>query len=332
LALIGSEDAATAPGLDGFDPTGVATVFGSAAVTAKLLGLDPTQMLNALALAFNRAGGSFQSNVDGSLAVRMIQGFAAQNGVVCALLAQRGITGPRNFIDGAYGYFRLYAKDRRDREALAGQLGERWAMYRTGFKHYPSCGASIASTDAILRLVRDHGLSPDDVERIDIRVTPALYGLVGHGFKVGDNPTVNAQFSIEYCVANGVLRRRPELRHFDPSYVTDPRILELTKRINVSPDPDLNEGRRELRGRSAMRVVKTNGEVLETVVDGPSGFPTNPMTDEEHAERFWDNVSYTDAIAKEEVQRIVDVVGELDKAHDVRTLIPLMVSHDRVGR
>jgi 2-methylcitrate dehydratase PrpD len=289
-------------------------------------------MLNALALAFNRAGGSFQSNVDGSLAVRMIQGFAAQNGVVCALLAQRGITGPRNFIDGAYGYFRLYAKDRRDRDALAGELGERWAMYRTGFKPYPSCGASIASTDAILRLVREHGLAADDVERIDVRVTPSLYGLVGHGFEVGDNPTVNAQFSIEYCVANGLLRKHPELSHFDPASVTDPRILELTTRINVSPDADLNEGQRVLRGRAAMRVVKTDGEVLETVVDGPSGFPTNPMTDEEHADRFWDNVRYGDAVAKEEVEQIVQLVGALDTLEDVRTLIPLMVTRDRAQR
>jgi 2-methylcitrate dehydratase PrpD len=155
---------------------------------------------------------------------------------------------------------------------------------------------------------------------------------VGHGFEVGDNPTVNAQFSIEYCVANGLLRKHPELSHFDPASVTDPRILELTTRINVSPDADLNEGQRVLRGRAAMRVVKTDGEVLETVVDGPSGFPTNPMTDEEHADRFWDNVRYGDAVAKEEVEQIVQLVGALDTLEDVRTLIPLMVTRDRAQR
>jgi 2-methylcitrate dehydratase PrpD len=53
-----------------------------------------------------------QSNIDGSLAVRMIQGFTSQNGIMAAQLARIGMTGPRNFLDGIYGYFHLYAKDR----------------------------------------------------------------------------------------------------------------------------------------------------------------------------------------------------------------------------
>jgi 2-methylcitrate dehydratase PrpD len=323
LAVLGSEDGATAPGMDGFDPTGVTSVLGAAAATGRILGLDGQQILNALALAFNRSGGSFQANLDGSLAVRMIQGFAAQNGLVCALLAQRGITGPRNFIDGDYGFFHLYTKGRRDREGLAGELGQRWQMYRTGYKHYPSCGASIASTDAILRLAQDHDLSAADVAEIGVRVTPAIYGLVGHGFTVGDNPTVNAQFSIEYCVANALVRQHPKLRHFDPDYVTDPQLLELTQRIHVTPDPTVNDNERRYRGRSIVRVVKRDGEVLETVVDGPSGFPTNPMTDEQHAERFWDNVNYARAIAKEDAERIVNTVGGLVTVDDVQALIPM---------
>ena len=79
---------------DGFDPTGIAVVFAPAAAAARILGLTPEQTLHALALAFNRCGGSFQSNIDGSLAVRAIQGWVAETGVVCAQMAQRGFTGP----------------------------------------------------------------------------------------------------------------------------------------------------------------------------------------------------------------------------------------------
>jgi 2-methylcitrate dehydratase PrpD len=324
LAVLGSEDAATAPGMDGFDPTGITSVIGAAAATGRILGLDRRQMLNALALAFNRSGGSFQANLDGSLAVRMIQAFAAQNGLVCALLAQRGITGPRNFIDGDYGFFHLYTKGRRDREALTGELGIRWQMYRTGYKHYPSCGTSIASTDAILRLAREHDLAAEDVDEIGVRVTPAIYGLVGHGFTVGDNPTVNAQFSIEYCVANALMRKRPELRHFDADYVTDPQILELVQRVHVRPDPSVNHDERRFRGRSIVRVTKRDGHVLEAIVDGPSGFPTNPMTEEQHAERFWDSVNYADAIAKDDAERIVEFAAMLDTLEDVRSVIAML--------
>lgn len=47
----------------------------------------------------------------------------------------------------------------------------RWyvQMYRAGYKRYPSRGASIASTDAILRLAREHNLAPQDVDEIDVR-------------------------------------------------------------------------------------------------------------------------------------------------------------------
>lgn len=65
---------------DGFDPTGVCGIFAATAVAGRILRLNSQQMLNALALAFNRAGGSFQSNIDGSLAVRVIQGFVSQGG------------------------------------------------------------------------------------------------------------------------------------------------------------------------------------------------------------------------------------------------------------
>ncbi|HSW21783.1 MAG TPA: MmgE/PrpD family protein, partial [Burkholderiaceae bacterium] len=73
---------------DGFDPTGVLVVFAATAAASRVLRLTPTQTLHALALAFNRCGGSFQSNVDGTLAVRMVQGWVAETGVDCAQLAQ----------------------------------------------------------------------------------------------------------------------------------------------------------------------------------------------------------------------------------------------------
>src|SRR4030042_1931110 len=47
---------------DGFDPTGVCSIFATAVVAGRMLRLNSSQMLNALSLAFNRCGGSFQSN------------------------------------------------------------------------------------------------------------------------------------------------------------------------------------------------------------------------------------------------------------------------------
>lgn len=109
---------------DGFDPTGIVSIFGAAAAAGRILHLSSAQMLDALALAFNKAGGSFQCNIDGVLAVRAIQGFVSEGAVICAQLAQRGITGPQNFIEGIYGYLHLYSKDKFRPQDVLNDLGK----------------------------------------------------------------------------------------------------------------------------------------------------------------------------------------------------------------
>ena len=312
---------------DGFDPTGICTIFATAAIAGKILHLNSQQMLDALALAFNRSGGSFQSNIDGSLAVRVIQGFVSQAGIICAQLAQKGITGPKNFLEGIYGYFHLYAKDKYNTEAVVGDLGDRFEITKTFFKSYPCCGGVIASTDAILYLVREKGLTPEDVAQIDIKVTPSIHKLVGHQFEVGDNPTVNAQFNIQYCVANALLRKGSKLHHFEESYVKEPEIMELTQRIHVTADPDLGLSKPELVLKADMEVTTTRGDVYHKTVDIPSGLPGNPLTAEELNERFQDYVSYgSKPIPKENIDKVVCLVGQLEKVEDIRVLIPLLIS------
>lgn len=315
---------------DGFDPTGVCTIFASTVAAGKILRLNSAQMLGALALAFNRSGGSFQSNVDGSLAIRAIQGFASQGGIISVQLAQKGITGPRNFIEGVHGYFHLFAKDKRNSSALTKGMGQKFGFSdKILFKKYPSCAATAGSTAAILELVREKNLTPEDITRIDIKVTPfpGVYQLVGHQFKIGKNPRVNAQFSIQYCVANALLRRSSKLQHFEESQVREPRIMELVKKVHVAPDPELDQGRPEFHLRTELKVTTEVGEVYHKVVDIPRGAPGNPLTDEEHQERFRDYVSYAGRpLPSENIDKIASMVGQLEEVEDVRSLIPLLLA------
>ena len=101
--------------------------FGSTAAAARIMGLSREETWNALALAFCRCGGSFQANVDGVLAVRVIEGWVAETGITCARLASRGITGPPNFLEGIYGYFHLFGRDRMTGAQVLAGLG---AEYR----------------------------------------------------------------------------------------------------------------------------------------------------------------------------------------------------------
>jgi 2-methylcitrate dehydratase PrpD len=312
---------------DGFDPTGISTIFGAATVAGKLLRLKSEQMLDTLGIAFDKSGGSFQSNVDGSLAVRAIQGFVAQGGIIAAQLAQRGITGPKNFIDGVYGYLHLYGKDKHDSKAVTDKLGQEFVFpSRILFKKHPSCANTETSVDAILYLVKEKGLTAEDVANIEIVTSPYGYRLVGHNFEMGQNPRVNAQFNIKYCVASALLRKKTSLHHFDEDQIRDPKITEIIKKINVKPDPAL-EGNLELHLRAELKVTTKAGNVYQKAFDKPRGAPGNPLTREEFQECFRDYVSYgKKPLPKDNLDKIVSMIGHLEEVKDIRSLVPLLLA------
>jgi 2-methylcitrate dehydratase PrpD len=312
------------PEYDGFDPTGVCVPFGSAAAAAKVLGLSEEETLNALGLAFCRCGGSFQANVDGALAVRMIQGWVAETGVTCARLAGRGITGPRNYLEGVYGYFHLFGRDRVGAAKVLTGLGTEYQVNKLTFKKYPSCGGTQSATELILDIAEEENLEAGDVERVEIRIVPYLFRLVGHPFQVGSNPKVNAQFSVRYCVANALLRRASTLAHFEPEAISDPDVLTLVERIDVVADAAL-----DARGHTAadVRVVTKGGKEFVKQMDRAPGSSGNPLTREQHVQRFWDCLEFAanPLFDRARGARIVDMVDRLERTEDIRAVIALLL-------
>jgi 2-methylcitrate dehydratase PrpD len=314
--------------LDGFDPTGACSIFASCVTAARILDLTAKQMLHAMALTFNKAGSSFQSNIDASLAVRLIEGFISQDGIICAQLAKRNITGPQNWLAGVWGYYHLFCKDQRDDATVAGGLGEQWYVRTFGYKTRPQCGATISSTDAIFELLAGHPIEPDDIERIDIRMAnEGPCNLVGSEFVLGDYPQVSGQFSVRYCVANAIARKGSELHHFTNAAVSDPQVGALARRVYTHLDPELSEGRRELAARVVLEVRLRDGRALTCKADGPSGFPPRQKTAEMHLKDFWSHIAYGGRpLAKGSVDRIISIVDRLDELDDIRELVPLLVA------
>lgn len=317
---------------DGFDPTGLCVVFGAAAAAARVLRLDQTQTLHALALAFNRCGGSFQSHVDGSLGVRITQGWVAQAGVECAQMARLGITGPQNFLAGHYGYAHLYGRGTLDVAALVAGLGESWRLERLMFKKYPSCGVTQGVTELALRLAARHGLHPETVaEQVadaEVRLPPYAHRLVGHTFKIGANPRVDAQFNAGWCVANALLRGSAQLAHFSPAMVADQRLRPLVDRIRVIADPAL-----DARGHTAVDLTITtrDGRRLQDGLDIAPGFPGAGLNDAQHLARFHDAVAYGAQVAPRvlsptQVAALLAALQRLDELPDARQLATWLVA------
>ena len=306
---------------NGFDPTGVCVVFAATAAVSRILGLSQKETWNALALAFNKCGGSFQANVDGSLAVRVIEGWVAETGVTCCRFAKHGITGPANFLEGVYGYFHLFGRDQASAAQKLSQLGETCEIDRLVFKKYPSCGLTQGCTDAILTIMREDNLSAEEIARIKVIVPPYTHKLVGHPFQLGSNLKVNAQFSIQYCVANAMVHKASKLSHFEEDQIRNAEVIASIEKVDVIVDPAM-----AARGHTAfdIQVFTTDGREISKQIDFVPGFPERPLTAEDHKQRFRDCIDFSRIpMAEEKIEAIFRMVNHLEDMDDIKELISM---------
>ena len=312
----------------GFDTTLACGIFGTTTCGAKLFGLDLTKMKNAFGIAFNEASGSFQSNIDGALSVRLNQGLAACEGIMSAIFADKGITGVTNVFDGIYGYYHLFSNDKSDLNFLTEELGKKFYGTETIFKRWPSCGGTLTAADASIDLKEEHNIDPDEVEKVIITVGEGCYNLCGgHEFKIGDNPVVDAQFSHQYVVANILLRGRPKLRHFTNEYIKDSRILNLTKKIKPVVDKE-----RDLRGNlfeTDVEITLKDGTVLTNKTDLMKGHPQKPASTADIIEKFKDNLSFSREngipLRPDSEKQIIDAVMDIEKIKDIKEIVSFLL-------
>ena len=150
----------------GWFTTSIYGVFGAAATAAKLLRLDATATRHALGIALSQSAGTQQSNIEQALTKRIQGALAARAGVFSALLAGRGITAPREAIEGKFGLYALY-QEGNPLKVLDG-LGTHFEHENTAIKKYPCCACSHASLEAALHLVREYDLKPADVSAMSV--------------------------------------------------------------------------------------------------------------------------------------------------------------------
>ena len=330
-AVVAGEDLAMrihlATSYAGFDPTGVAMVFGASAIAGKLLGLTESEMLDALGIAFNRAGGSFQSNIDGSLAVRVIQGLTSKDGIESALLAQKGITGVSHVLQGTWGFFHLFSKIEPDLGAVVDGLGQEYRVNRIWFKRFPSCGATLSATDATLELVVEHDIRPEQVKEVVVKMYgPATYNLVGKPFEIRRNPEVDAQFSVSYTVANAILRRGSRIENFFAGSVRNDRVVELAGKVQATIDREVKE-MGGMHGSVIIEILLEDGNKYRKFVKSPKGVPDNPLSEGELRQKFADCMASAPVALPSGAQsEIVSMIDHLEEVDNIVDIIPLLVT------
>ena len=159
--------------------TGSYGVFNAAAVAGKLLGLSEEKMHNAMGIAFTQMSNTFQWIIDGALSGRVQHGIAARAGLLSALLADKGITGPHNILEGKYGLYPVFEENQYDRDLIFSGLGKEFLTTRISVKPFSACKETHGPSQGTLELVNKHDIHPQDVEEIRVYVNQNAYNLCG---------------------------------------------------------------------------------------------------------------------------------------------------------
>ena len=172
--------------------------------------------------------------------------------------------------------------------------------------------------------MEEQGITAEDIENIDVTVSPYAFKLVGHKFEIGKNPRSAAQFNIGYCTASALIRGRSSLKYFEVDQIKDPRITGILSKIHTEADPAL-EGNIPLHLKTDMKVKTKEGDVFQRVYNEPRGAPGNPLTQKELQECFKDYVDYSNKrISLKNVEKMVSYIDHLEEARDIRDFIALM--------
>src|ERR1700749_325357 len=154
----------------GFHPTAIFGAMGAAAGVGAALGLNATQIVDALGVAGSRAGGIIEYLAEGAWTKRLHAGWAAQSGIRAALLARGGFVGPRTVFEGTHGFFFGFANTSdADFTPLVSGFGERWGTETLAFKPYPCGTMAHPYLDCAKRIVA-RGIKPGDVKEMTCEV------------------------------------------------------------------------------------------------------------------------------------------------------------------
>jgi 2-methylcitrate dehydratase PrpD len=287
-AIVGYETIATiglsidAPKLfaRGWWPSTICGAFGVAAAGAKFLNWSEDAIANALGIASLHAGGMLTGGNEGATARHLAFGRAAQNGMLALLAAEHGFTGPKRALEDPRGFCLTLCREPRW-EFL--HDNHRFHLPDVAFKPYPCARQLHAGVEALITLLRQHAISPETIEAIELFVPTANAGMV-------NRPTIIASHAAtvgsgQYVMAVTALRGKIDLASFENEFLHSVEVRQLGNKVKVTASTDLDRHYPKYwSGRVTVRLA--GGQSVTHEVTIPKGESGNPMSQDEVEEKF----------------------------------------------
>jgi 2-methylcitrate dehydratase PrpD len=305
---------------DGFHSTGTCGPFGSAAACSKLFGLDLNKTLNAFGIAGSQSAG-LRENF-GTMTKPFQAGHAAESGLQSVQLADIGWTAATQILEAQRGFYHA-AGGSFDPAAILGKLGAPWCFATPGIslKPYPSGSLSHPAMTEMMRLIELHDIRPAQVKQVEVGANHAMtQALLHHRPQTG----LEAKFSMEFCVAILLLRRKAGLAEFTNRVVQDAQVQEMIAKVRYYVDPEAEAAGFD-KMTSIIKITLKSGKTISGRASFGKGSPADPMTFEETAAKFRGCAEYAEW-PKSKTDALIAFVAALEKAPTINGLTPLLSS------
>ena len=299
------------------------TAFASPFVAGRMLHLPWDRIQHAVGISGSHHG-SFGAVTAGVLTMmkNTVDPLATQGGVLAAMLAEKGYTGPEHVIDGKEGLAHCLGPEWR-LAVLTDGLGESWRITRCGMKAFPTEALTHTPISAVLDITRENDLVAEQVEKVHIRSLARAADILADPSKYEPQNKETADHSLPYVIAAALADGQVTPLQFSDEKIADPRIRAQLRKVEVVADPEIEKVFPELQ-RVGVTITTTDGRSFSKELDYPKGDPRNPLSDAEIEEKF-------DALAApvlSEAARgaLVDAVWGLEELESVGELMRLTVA------
>jgi 2-methylcitrate dehydratase PrpD len=238
-------------------------------------------------------------------------GKAAANGVLAALLAERGFDSTQEIIEGKKGFARIYSDVAAPEQLIAG-LGQSWMIETNGHKPY-ACGVVLHPLiDAVIALRNRDGVDPAAVSEITLRVNPLVLSITG---VVEPSTGLQSKFSTLHSAAVALIDGAAGVAQYSDAKAADPAVAVLRRKVKAQADDTL-------RKDEAYAAITAGGKRHDIHIAHASGTADNPMSDAAIEAKFMANA--VPVIGRERAERARDLVQALETQPDMRALIALL--------
>lgn len=297
--------------------TGTAGTFGAAAASAKVLGLLPDEVADALGTAGTQAAGLWQFLDDKAMTKVLHPAKASFNGALAAELARKGLTGPHRIFEGPKG-FCAATSETPNLSVLTSGLGKHYKIMESNFKVHASCGHTHSPVDAMLAIVGATKVLPDKVRSVRLSTYTEAMAIIANP---KPKTPFEAMFSAPFCLATALVRGKVDADSLDVEGLTDPVVRQLAEKVELSVSPEYDSLFPSCRP-AKVEITLDDGTCLVQENFYRKGDPENPLNGQEIEAKFRNLAG--GRLGDEAAASIISAVNNLEDTEDVAPLFRML--------